>query len=169
MYYLLKPNATVFWTDISDFTVDRLVKDEGITIDYNRFPWEPAERTFDAGTLNLALRYGHATDTGIAVAGRYLVPLDHYRTMADLVKKETQRPDPSTGPGAGLMEALMPGWTDSSRELDQRVLESTRQTAQRAERDMYAAFNKPMDPDLVEHWQNLGGALPPQPPEQPTA
>ncbi|MGV0738217.1 hypothetical protein ABQF35_14345 [Mycobacterium syngnathidarum] len=164
MYYLLKPDITVYWTDISEYTIERLAKHADVTIDYNRFDWQPAERPFDAGTLNIALRYGKPTNTGIAVAGRDLVELDHYRTMAALVQNETQRDDPSTAPGAALMEAISPGWTESSRELDQRVLESTRQTAARAERDMLEAFNKPLDPALAEHWQKLGGSIPTQPP-----
>lgn len=164
MYYLLKPDATIYWTDISEYTIERIAKDAEREIDYNRFDWKPAERRFDAGTLNIALRYGHATDTGIAVTGRDLVPLDHYRTVAELVEKEAQRADPSTSPNARLMEAVSPGWTDSSRELDQRVLESTRRTAARAEADMRKAFEKPIDPALEAHWQNLGGPIPPQPP-----
>jgi hypothetical protein len=63
-----------------------------------------------------------------------------------------------------MFEAMMPGWKQSTSELDGRVLEAQRSTVERAQREMLAAFSKPIDPALSEHWQNLGGSIPPQPP-----
>lgn len=164
MYYLLKPDTTVCWTDISEYTIERLEKNAGIAIDYNRFDWQPAERPFDAGTLNIALRYGTPTQTGIAVAGRDLVELDRYREIAAIARTGAWREDPGAFPSAALMEAIYPGWTEAGRKLDQDLLESTRKTAEGAEQDMRESFSKPLDPALVEHWQSLGGSIPPQPP-----
>lgn len=164
MYYLLKPDTTVYWTDISEYTIERLEKNAGIAIDYNRFDWQPAGRPFDAGTLNIALRYGTATGTGIAVAGRDLVELDRYRDLAAIVQKEGWREDPNIFPSSALMESIFPGWTESGRELDERIRESMRKSAEEAERELRETFDKPIDPALAEHWQNLGGSIPPQPP-----
>ncbi|AMU57214.1 hypothetical protein PP614_04770 [Mycobacteroides abscessus] len=163
MYYLLKPDITVLWSDISEYTIERLVKNNpDFTVDYSRFDWQPAERTFDAGLLHTALRYGVAVDWGLAVAGKYLVPLDHFRDMEGVVRKEAMR-DSTNVPHADLFEQIWPGWGDSTRELDQRVQQSQQRTYERAEQEMREAFAKPINPELAQHWQDLGGSLPPQP------
>jgi hypothetical protein len=82
MYYLLKPDATVLWSDASEFMIQRLQKDHSeVDIDLGRLDWQPAERWFDAGLLNTALRYGIEVADGIVVSGQALVPLDYFRSM----------------------------------------------------------------------------------------
>ena len=164
MYYLIKSDFTVLWCDVSEFMIQRLQKDHPeIEIDLRRLEWLPAERRFDAGLLNTALRYGVAVADGIAVSGQALVPLDYYRNMEAILHKEIER-DSTKVPHADMFEALMPGWTQNTRELDDRVLASQRSTLDRAEREMVQAFSKPINPALSEHWQNLGGSIPQQPP-----
>jgi hypothetical protein len=164
MYYLLKPDATVLWSDASEFMIQRLQKDHPeLDIDLRRLDWQPAERWFDAGLLNTALRYGIKVADGIVVSGQALVPLDYFRSMEAILHKEVKR-DSTNVAHADMFEAMMPGWKQSTRELDDRVLEAQRSTVERAQREMLAAFSKPMDPALSEHWQNLGGSIPPQPP-----
>ena len=164
MYYLLKPDTTVLWSDASEFMIDRLAKDHpDTTIDLKRLDWQPSERWFDAGLLNIALRYGVAVVDGLVVGGQTLVPLDYFRSMEAILHKEVER-DSTNVPYADMFEAMMPGWKQSTRELEDRVLESQRRTVERAQKDMFRAFDKPINPTLSEHWQNLGGAIPPQPP-----
>lgn len=160
MYYLLQPDASVYWNDFPEFTIDRLERDHGI--DWTKFPWEPAERRFDAGTLNIALRYGRAVPRGILVGGQALVELDHYRNMIEIVERNEQR-DSTNVPHSALMEAVLPGWNDETRERDERIRESMRAQLRQAEADVRESFAKPVDPSLAEHWQSLGGGLPPQP------
>lgn len=166
MYYLIKPDITVYWTDLPEGIVSRYARDNpDINIDFAKLAWKPAERRFDAGLLNTALRFGVAASTGLVVGAQALVPLDYYRQVLDIVQKETAR-DSTDVPHADLFEALMPGWTHRTKELDDSVLDSTRRTLERAEREMHEAFSQPMNIALVEHWENLGGAIPPQPPRQ---
>lgn len=163
VYYLLKPDSTVLWSDISEYMIDRLVKENPeFKVDFTRFDWKPSERPFDAGLLNIALRYGAPTGDGLVVAGRDLVPLDYFRDMKAILDRELTRDSANVG-HAALFEQLMPGWTEGTRELDARVAEAQRATVARAERDMLKAFAAPAKPELVEHWQHLGGPLPPEP------
>ncbi|CPT95031.1 hypothetical protein PP633_06245 [Mycobacteroides abscessus] len=161
MYYLVKPDATVLWSEISEYMIDTLVKENpDFNVDYSRFDWKPAERLFDAGLLNIALRYGARTRDGIAVAGKHLVELDHFLTMRAIVRKELVR-DSTNVPHAELFERVWPGWKDSMRELDQNVLKSQHANYERAQRDMLEAFETPIKPLLAEHWEILGGSIPP--------
>jgi hypothetical protein len=164
VYYLLKPDAAVLWSDASEFMIQRLQKDHPeLAIDLRRLDWQPAERRFDAGLLHTALRYGIAVGDGVIVSGQALVPLDYFRSMEAIEHKEVER-DSTKLAHADMFEALMPGWKQSTRELDDRVRAAQRATVQRAQREMLAAFSKPIDPALSGHWQNLGGSIPPQPP-----
>ncbi|MGX9790504.1 hypothetical protein [Mycobacterium sp. MMS18-G62] len=164
MFYLIKPDTTVLWNDLPESVIDQLAKDNpDTTIDLRRLTWHPSERWFDAGLLNTALRYGIAVADGLVVGGQALVPLDYFRSMEAILNKEIER-DSTNVPHADLMEAVMPGWKQNTRDLDARVLESQRRTVERAQREMLKAFEKPIDTALAEHWQKLGGSLPPQPP-----
>lgn len=164
VYYLVKPDITVFWSDFSEYMIDRLVKENPeFTVDFTRFDWKPSERPFDAGLVNIALRYGAPAGDGLVVAGRDLVPLDYFRDMKAILDRELTRDSANVG-HAALFEQLMPGWTEGTRELDARVAEAQRATVARAERSMLKALAVPAKPELVEHWQDLGGSVPPPPP-----
>ncbi|WP_099025895.1 class I SAM-dependent methyltransferase [Mycolicibacterium palauense] len=164
MYYLLKPDATVWWTDISEQMIARARRDHPeLDIDLGRLEWKRAERTFDAGTLNIALRKGEAVAQGLTVAAGALVPLDYYRDMVAIEARTSGR-DLTTLPHADLFEALMPGWTEQTRQLDNDVAKGQTRIVARAQQDLNNAFAEPLSPELVEHWQKLGGALPPEVP-----
>jgi hypothetical protein len=163
MYYLIKPDGTVQWNDVPESILNQLVKDNpDVDLDFGRLDRKPAERWFDAGLVNTALRYGTPVADGIVVGAQALVPLDYFRSMEAILDKEVER-DSTNVAHADLMEAVMPGWTQNTRELDERVLESQKRTVERARRDMLKAFEKPIDTALAEHWQNLGGSIPAQP------
>src|SRR5438128_1062272 len=134
--------------------IERLQKDHPeLDIDLRRLDWKPSERSFDAGLLNTALRYGVAVTDGLVVSGRALVPLDYFRSMEAIEHKEVER-DSTNVPHADLFEAMMPGWKQSTKELDAKVLEAQRSTVERAKREMLEAFSKPIHPALSEHWQD---------------
>lgn len=164
VYYLLKPDSTVLWSDISEYMIDRLVKENPeFKVDFTRFDWKPSERWFDAALLGVALRYGAPVRDGLVVAGRDLVPLDYFRDMEAILHREIAR-DSANVRHAQLFEQLMPGWTEGTRELDTKVANAQRATVERAQRSMLKAFAAPINPELAEHWQDLGGSLPPAPP-----
>lgn len=162
MYYLLRPDITVRWSDVSEYMIDQLVKENPeFTVDFARFDWKPSERWFDAGLLNTALRYGAPAVDGLVVTGRDLVPLDYFREMEAILDREIKR-DSVNVRHADLFEQLMPGWKNDTRELDERVAAAQRANVERAQRGMLKAFACPINPELAEHWQGLGGSIPPQ-------
>ncbi|CQD21590.1 hypothetical protein BN970_05060 [Mycolicibacterium conceptionense] len=116
MYYLIQPNLSLLWRDISEYLIDRLAKEHPeIPIDLGRLTWDPAERPFDVDTLRLALRYGSPVPSGLAITGRDLVPLDHLRQV-----RELKSIDSTKLPHADFFEQFDPGWRERSRELDAR-------------------------------------------------
>ncbi len=80
--------------------------------------------------------------------------------MVAIAEKE-QRRDSTAAPHASVMESLVEGWTENSRELDGRVATAMGQTAERAKHDLIRVLRVPISEPLAEHWQNLGGSLPP--------
>lgn len=163
MFYLIKPDLTVLWADISENLVGRLAKDHPeIDIDYLKLPWQPSERRFDAGLLNIALRYGIAVPGALVVGAQALVELDYYRNMENILTQNQQR-DSTNVPHAEFFETVMPGWTEHGRQLDHDIVESQKRTVERAYQDVRDVMSKPIDPALGEHWQSIGGPIPPQP------
>ena len=82
------------------------------------------------------------------------------RQMVDILQKELRR-DSTDVPHADLMESLAEGWTEHTRELDRQVATSQAATVERARGDLIKALEAPVSDALTEHWQNLGGGLPP--------
>ncbi len=161
MYYLLKPDSTVLWSDVPNSVVQRLVSERPDTVgNLQNLGWKKADRRFDAGLLNIALRKGIAVPSGLIVSAGDLQPLDYYQQMEAILAKERQR-DSTNVANAGLMESLSPGWTEETRRLDDRVEASQVETVERAKQGLIRALSAPVSDALAEHWQNLGGALSP--------
>jgi hypothetical protein len=170
MYYLLKPDATVLYCDTGNsLVIDRLVREHPDTvINASNINWQRSDRRFDAGLLNIALRKGVAVPDGLVVSAYAVAPLDYYRQMVEILQKELGR-DSTDVPHADLMESLFEDWTERTRELDNRVAASQAQTVERAKQDLAIALQVPVSDALSEHWQDLGGGLPPAVPAALTA
>jgi hypothetical protein len=161
MYYLLKPDASVWWVDLPTSVVKNLVSKHPDAVgNMQNLDWKRAERPFDAGLLNIALRKGIASPGGLIVAAVDLAPLDYYRQMVDILEREWPR-DSTNVPHADVMESQLPGWEEETRQLDDGVEASQVQTVERAKQGLVHALYAPVLADLAEHWQNLGGGLPP--------
>lgn len=114
--------------------------------------------------LRLALRYGHATRTGIVLDAIHAVDLgradeitlSHYRTQ------EAQNELRASGSGS-LMEQLIPGWREHGEALDREIAQSMEKAAREAEEDLAEKLAQPSRTDLVEHWTRLGGSSPIEP------
>ena len=159
MLYRLRPKGPLEWTDFPGFRFFDETVDAGA--DFDRLDWEPTtDRMFSQELLRIALRHGVTTTTGIVVYARHVVDLgrsDELRVLGmagDEAQAELRR---STGE---LMESLMPGWTEHSEQLDERVRQSMEAVAQEADEDFAEVLAAPVRPNLAAHWQSLGGTLP---------
>lgn len=159
MLYRLRPSGPLEWADFPGFRLFDEAVEAGA--DFDRLEWQPTtDRMFSRDLLRIALRHGVTTRTGIVVSARHVVDLgrsDELRVLGmagDEAQAELRR---STGE---LMESLMPGWTEHSERLDERVRESMQLAAQEADQDLAEVLATPVRPNLAAHWQSLGGALP---------
>ena len=161
VYYLVKPDDTVWSSDASDFVIDRLRQEHPDSVlDLGNLDWQSSTQVFDAGLLNIALRKGVPVSHGIVLAAREVTPLDYYRDMLAILQKELAR-DSTDVPHADLFETLDEGWIERTKQLDNDVAAAQVKTVERARASLAALLKLPMSSMLVEHWQDLGGGLPP--------
>ena len=150
MFYLIRPDLSFGWVDY--LSKDMIAKYE---LDLEKIQWDDAERQFDEVTLRVAFRYGYAVSKGIAVDVSDLAPMEFLRTVLNI-----ERRNAADLPGIELMEKLVPGWTEETRKLDERVAESHERTVERARAEFLENFAAEVKPELVEHWSQLGGPIP---------
>jgi hypothetical protein len=126
-------------------------------VDLANLEWQATDGTVPEGLmLRLALRHGIACSAGIAVPPEGFLPLTYIVQLIDLRKI-----DSSKLPGRELMEALIPGWTEHTKQSDDAVNESLARTRREAGKDLERALAADVNPELVSHWRNLGGVVPP--------
>jgi len=153
--YLVRLWADLQWADVPHSVVDEIMATHDV--DLSKLEWQATDGTVPANImLRLALRYGIACSTGIAVPPDGFLPLTHIMQLIDC-----RRIDTTTLPGTELMEAIIPGWSEHSRQFDERVNESMAQARVEAGRELQRALAVEPKPELIEHWRGLGGAVPP--------
>ncbi|WKG13599.1 hypothetical protein QX204_34160 (plasmid) [Nocardia sp. PE-7] len=156
MLYLIRPQQTVDWVDLPHHFAD--VAAEYGEPDMALFNWGPVEQFgFHSTVVRLALRFGIPCSTGIVVRGTDLVPFTWLLDVAKLAETPVRSQDL---PNEDLMETLMPGWKQESRNMDERVAAAMTAKATELREDLDEELNKPTVPELVQHWRNLGGVLP---------
>ena len=160
MLYRLIPPTTLQWSDFPAGTqMFNTAVEHGA--DFDRLEWQPTEaRVFSADMLRVALRHGVVSNIGIILSAMHTVALgraDELRLGQQQIDELGTQIRQQNGP---LMEALIPGWTESGEELDERVRQSTERSARVAEGDLAKVLAAPVDPALADHWQRLGGVLP---------
>ncbi|MFI6960029.1 hypothetical protein ACIBJI_42005 [Nocardia sp. NPDC050408] len=156
MLYLIRPPRTVEWVDLPHHVLDIAVEHGGL--DLARLQWVPTEQIkFHPAILRLALRSGVPCSAGIVVKGTDLVPYTWLLELYEVSKKPARLQDL---PNEDLMEFLTPGWKERSRELDERVAQSMLDTITRAERELAEELANLPTEGVVQHWRELGGALP---------
>lgn len=152
MLYLLKPDGS---TGSVDF-LDKQLVDEHEGIDFSKVEWEPHDRTLDAETLDLALRYGYVVPQGIAVDAADLGALDHLRLLLSIDPDNNRLSDKPSRP---LMESILGSeYTKHTIELDDKVKQGHERSIEEARKDLAEALETPQRVDLVGHWRALGGA-----------
>lgn len=157
MYYLLRPQAPMLWTDADRVTVG-FFSERGR--DLAALPWrDDTDKVLTNDKVRVALRYGTACSTGLVIEANYILQLtsaDELRaTHAQVAESRAALAD-----SEDLMERLYPGWKDHGRELDRRIDESSRAEADRRDREAVELLNAPVDETLLQHWISIGGRLP---------
>jgi hypothetical protein len=152
---MIRPGAPLQWTDTPSGTIKQLMAEH--SIDLAKLDWQPAnEPLADSIMLELALRHGIPCSTGIAIAPEAFLPATRLMQLLKLKPVNSAK-----RPGGELMETLIPGWTEDRRRSDAAVNESTDRMVDEARRELEAVLAADVKPELVNHWRNLGGRLPP--------
>lgn len=157
--YRLRPPATLDWCDLPGKVTIKAAADHDRDLDL--IDWKPTEQVmFSINLLRTALRYGVATQTGIALDAVDAGDLGH----ADDIRATGLAAAESFGElrasQGELMERMIPGWVITQDELARRVWESGEQAAREADEHLAEALAVPAKPNLIEHWKALGGKVP---------
>lgn len=159
MLYRLRPPATLDWCDLPGSMAIKAAADHDRDLDV--LDWLPTEQImFSTDLLRIALRYGVATQTGIALDAVDAADLGHAEEIRATGMAAAESQKELRADQGELMERLMPGWTRTSEELDARVWESGERAAREAEEHLAETLAAPVKPDLTAHWARLGGTVP---------
>lgn len=157
MLYLIRPSHTVDWIDLPSKLVE--IAQEHDEIDLAGLDWRRVEQfEFSSTVLRLGFRYGIPCSAGIVVRATDLVSYAWALEAFERANKPT--PCIQDLPGQGLMEALMPGWAQHVHELDTEVAASAWSNFEKLGDDLAEELSKPVRPELVQHWRDLGGVVP---------
>lgn len=163
MLFLVQPHS-LKWADVPAKPVLDIAR-ENPSADLAGLEWRADEAfTLSSDDVRIALRYGVPCSTGLVVDAIVLLDArqpDQLRVMA-IESEETRRAvrDSAT---ADLLERMFPGHREHSEKLDDQVAGSMRGAIERAQEDARRLFEKPVNPQLLEHWESLGGLTPANP------
>lgn len=158
MLYRMRPHTPLDWFDLpglkmSDFS------DHGI--DPDQLDWQPTEdRMFSNDLLRIAIRHGAPSRSGLLVDVNHTHDLgraDKLRISQHAIDELQAELRAAHG---DLMERLMPGWEAQGEALDQRIRESTEESAREADETLAQVLAAPIQPQLADHWRSLGGVVP---------
>lgn len=163
MLYLVSPHRAMKWIDFPGSIVLDLAKQLGV--DLGSLEWrDDVDWVADDDVVRVALRYGVPTGQGVVVNAGHVVQVRRPGELRDLfagsigvmagLKKQLRGSDT-------LMEAMIPGWKESSERLDREVEASLVESLREADVDAANEISK-REPNesVVAHWRSLGGVLP---------
>ncbi|MEO4039113.1 hypothetical protein V3N95_07565 [Micrococcaceae bacterium Sec6.3] len=159
MLYRVRPNNQVsYWCpqpgEVPSFPAS--------DADPDSLNWEPTHTYFNA-VLAVALRHGAPTPTGLIVSSSIAADLIRpiaLRQMQDKVVAQLATPHMRTMQSA--INALMgPGWTKLGEKTTADSDQAAEDAIAAAEDSAMQWLAAPMRADLVAHWTDLGGKLPP--------
>lgn len=159
MLYRLRAPRILEWCDVPRLALEAAAKHDA---DLDELPWQPTERRVASDDMiRLALRYGFATNQGIALDAAQASSLG----WADEIRRSQQGYDESqakirASATGQLMERIMPGWATAGDELDAEVRNSVEAAAQRADAQLAEDLAAPAESALEQHWSALHGHLP---------
>lgn len=154
MLYLVTPNQPLRWSDLpATLALDVATEHNA---DLANLDWLPSERPTSHYLVRLALRHGHTCSTGIVLDAADISVLgrgDELRQL-DLERTEAEQNLRSNNE---QMEQLMPGWTTAGETLGEQVTQAMAEGAAEADQDEAEMLAAPLRPELVAHWERLGG------------
>jgi hypothetical protein len=157
--YLVQPHDGVKWDDTPGARATIEEARQRSEVDLLRLDWKESERLLTEDGIRVAIRHGVACRTGIVVEGEHLVRLWHPQEIRKTAR-DAQLARHALAPQEALIESVLPGSTEYSRQLDAAVAKSTGQAIREAEADAAALLAAPVKPELVAHWESLGGRVP---------
>ena len=165
MLYLVKPAGQSLCThNVGEELLDiarAANKDLGAMTEW----WEPSERANNDDDVRVALRYGLAATGGIVVAAIHVERVGRPNMLRTLAAESSVRTAayndlPQVKVVDDYLESMMPGWKAAGVKTDAGVANSLRRSLREAEKKAAGELARPVDRDLVLHWQILGGAVP---------
>lgn len=160
MLYLIEPDGGMKWSNLPAQQVLTAARESDA--DLSLLDWEASERTLDEDTLRVALRHGVPCTAGLVIEAGLVGEQGQAEHIRE-THRDAQRAHAALQTQDALMENLLPGWTESGRELNARVDEGSESAAREAEGRAARRLNTSPDPALIDHWTSLGGELPATP------
>ena len=165
MLYFVRPFGGLEWTANVGQNVIDMARENGKDLGALTDWWQRAERASDELDVRIALRYGLAATGGIAVAATHIVVVrrpNELRTLAaaSAARMTEYRESAAVKVVDRIMERDATGWTEYGRQLDADVAKSMIGSIEEAKADASEELAQPIQPELVKHWQSLGGWLP---------
>lgn len=158
MMYLVTPTQ-LLWTSLSHIKLEELVE-MGANLEAIQ-DWTPAERPLTHTDVRVALRYGIPVQRGIVVDAIWIIDQQRAKELREAnARAKKARQHPTIRKADKMMEEGSPGWIAQGEELDRRIDEQSERSAREAEEKARRQLEVPLKPELVDHWESLGGAVP---------
>lgn len=157
MLYRIEPNGQLTWTTQFSERDFQLSRQHDVNLD--QLDWEPVTESHDlASVVQVALRHGYKTPSGLAVAAHRVSALKRPAALRKIygdLQESWQHP--AIVQADKNMEHLMPGWLESGERNKDEVQQATKKSIREAEAEAAAELEGPVDDDLVTWWHSRGG------------
>lgn len=164
MYYYVRAHAprNVLWNSLPTSWAEKVQAEGG---DLERLDWDPAEADPDL-VLDMALRFGVPTTSGLAVSASHIVQVTRARELRRLAaeRAETVNSEAYRAVEARINAAMGEEYAEHGRRVEAAADTSHREHIADADEEAAELYRHPLDGDLVAHWTSLGGVLPPAAP-----
>ncbi|MCS6576426.1 hypothetical protein NYS52_18010 [Curtobacterium flaccumfaciens pv. flaccumfaciens] len=156
MLYLVRPYASLQWNDFpTRLALEAVAEHE---VDLAKLDWDLSDHKATTEVIRLAVRHGVACSTGIVLPG--IVLSNAYRASdlqqihQDFAQSRAKAQTPAM---EQFMESIMPGWIKRGEELDAQIDQSNAEFLRKANEGRAKLLAAAPQPDLVAHWEALGG------------
>lgn len=157
MLYRIESNGRLTWTPQFSEKHFEMFNEHDVNLD--RLDWEPVMESHDlASVVQVALRHGYKTPSGLAISGQRVSALERPAALR-LVYGDLQRAEqhPEIIQADNKMEQVMPGWIKNGERNKDEVHQATDNSIREAEAEAKAELQGPVDDELMAWWQSLGG------------
>jgi hypothetical protein len=157
--YLVEPRR-LLWTSIGHISPEKIIQMGGNleAID----SWEPASRPLRNSDIEVALRYGIPIRAGLVVDAAYILDQERARELYEVHEKarKAQQHPTIQATDEYIDKYLIPGWKQQGDELNQKIDEDSASMIREAQEEAARQLEVPIRPELVDHWQSIGGIIP---------